>query len=195
MTLRAFVCTFIGWVPCCFQKCCLTMKRGLALIALCWSTALISASGLVGQGRASDLTCSPTQLSNMTGYFVSQDGFYGYPHRIEYLNVKLDAGFLVATKLVGDRNVPRGKVSWTTLSSYKCVSDQSKLPIKIQVRMNINDPNAFFWIEKGNYVRVEDRNTLVVGFSCGLDCLAEGRLLRVQKEQAVDAENKMNDHE
>jgi hypothetical protein len=170
------------------------MKRGLALVALFCSTAFFSASQSAEQDRASDRTCSPTQLENMTGYFVSKDGFYGYPHRIEYLNIKLDAGFLVATKLVGDRNVPRGKVSWKTLSPYKCVDNQSKLPIKIQARMNINDPKAFFWIEEGNYVRIEDRNTLIVGFSCGFDCIAEGQLLRIQKQQAVDAENKMNDH-
>ena len=171
------------------------MTRTLTLLALCLSTALIGASESAGQGRESDLICSPTRLRNMTGYFVNRDGFYGYPHRIEYLNVELDAGFLVATKLVGDRNVPRGKVSWTTLSSYECVDDQLKLPVKIQARININDPNAFFWIEDGNFVRVEDKNTLVIGSSCGLDCTVEGRLLRVQKEQALDAENKMNDHD
>ena len=50
---------------------------------------------------------------------------YGSLDRVEYLDVKLDDGFLVATKLVGDMNVPRGMVSWTTLSPHECVRDES----------------------------------------------------------------------
>ena len=174
---------------------CSALKQGLALLTLCCSTAIFGAAGLVSSVRASDVTCSPAQLRGMTGYFVSQDGFYGYPHRIEYLNVELDTGFLVATKLVGDRNVPRGKVSWRTKSSHQCVSDKSKLPIKIQVRLNINDPNAFYWENEDHYIRIQDYNTLIIGYDCGFNCLVEGSLVRVEKGQALDAASKMADHD
>ena len=132
----------------------------------------------------------------MTGYFVSKDGFYGSPGRVEYLDVKLDDGFLVATKLVGDRNVPRGTVSWTTLSNHECASYQSLLSIKIQARMNVDDPKGFFWMDDiANHVRALDRNTLVIGLICGPDCYNEGTLLRIEKEQAIQAQNSIEDHE
>ena len=174
---------------------CSVVKQGLALLTLCCSTAIIGSAGLLGPVRAGDVTCSPAQLRGMTGYFVSQDGFYGYPHRIEYLNVELDTGFLVATKLVGDRNVPRGKVSWRTKSSHHCASAKSKLPVKFQVRLNINDPNAFYWLNENHFVRFQDQNTLIVEYDCGLNCRVEGRLVRVEEGQALDAASKIADHD
>ena len=171
------------------------MKKSLSFLVLCCSTALFSALTLARPTEAADHNCSAAQLSSMTGYFVSQDGFYGSPHRIEYLNVELDSGYLVATKLVGDQNVPRGKVSWITLSPYRCIQNQSQLPIKIQARIDVNEPSGFFWMYKDNYVLMEDQNTLVVRFDCGLNCLAEGRLLRVKKNQAMDAASSMTDHQ
>ena len=171
------------------------VKQGLALLTLCCSTAIFATAGLVGSVRAGDVACSPAQLRGMTGYFVSQDGFYGYPHRVEYLNVELDSGVLVATKLVGDRNVPRGKVSWRTKSSHHCAGSNSKLPVKFQVRLNINDPNAFYWMDENHYVRFQDQNTLIVEYDCGFNCLVEGRLVRVEEGQALDAASEIDDHD
>ena len=171
------------------------MKKNLSFLVLCCSSALLSALTVASPTEAVDRDCSAAELRGMTGYFVSQDGFYGSPHRIEYLNVELDSGYLVATKLVGDQNVPRGKVSWTTLSPYRCIQPQLQLPIKIKARSDVNDPKGFFWIFKDNYVLMEDQNTLVVRFNCGPNCLAEGRLQRVNKNHAMDAAIRMTDHQ
>ena len=86
------------------------MKRGIALLALGFSAILFAAckQGYEARWRPDPPTlCLPTKLENMTGYFVSKDGFYGSLDRVEYLDVKLDDGFLVATKIIGDRYVPR----------------------------------------------------------------------------------------
>ena len=139
--------------------------------------------------------CSPALLRGWTGHFVSSDGFYGDRRRVEYLEVKLDDGFLIATKLVGDSNVPRGKVSWKTLSSHPCASNQSKFPILIQARYDISDPNGYFWMDDNSYISIEDPNTLIVGVNCQQGCLAEGRLNRITKRQALDAASRMSDHE
>ena len=175
------------------------MQRGIALLTLCCSTVLFTACKQGYEARWTQDPPSPclsTKLENMTGYFVSKDGFYGSPDRVEYLDVKLDGGFLVATKLVGDRNVPRGMISWITLSPHECASDQSLLSIKIQARMNADDPKGFFWMdETANHVRALDRNTLVVGFKCGQDCYEEGTLSRVTEKQAIKAKNSIKDHE
>ena len=175
------------------------MTRGIALLTLCCSTILFAAckQGYEARWKPDPPTpCLQAKLENMTGYFVSKDGFYGSPDRVEYLDVKLDGGFLVATKLVGDRNVPRGMISWTTLSPHECASDQSLLSIKIQARMNADDPKGFFWMDEiANHVRALDRNTLVVGFKCGQDCYEEGTLSRVTEKQAIKAKNSIKDHE
>ena len=173
-----------------------SMKRGIALLALCGSAILFAACDSARQDLASDPSCSPPTLKKMTGYFVSKDGFYG-PDRIEYLNVKLDDGSLVATKLVGDRNVPRGKVSWFTVGPHECLRDQSLLLIKFQIRTNANDPNGFFWTDENylNNIRALDENTLLVNVDCGIGCFIDGRLLRVTEMQALQAQNSIKDHE
>ena len=86
------------------------------------------------------------RLKQMEGIWYSDD-FYG-PHGREWVQVSatlVGAGTsaLVAVKVSGDANVPSGYETWRT-KGLPNVGGTS-VPAEIRGRMNVNDPNGFFW--------------------------------------------------
>ena len=76
-------------------------------------------------------------IAKAEGYFTNNEEFNG-PNRKEFLHITFEDGFWQGLKIVGDANVPRGKVSFTT--TKKEANIENPTPAKIQVRAK------FFWI-------------------------------------------------
>ena len=69
------------------------------------------------------------------GYFANADGFYGRPAHIEYQLVRRGSdGRLEALKVVGDANVPRGKLTWRTAQGALDAPHWT-MPVQLQVRV------------------------------------------------------------
>jgi len=95
------------------------------------------------------------------------------------------AGGWVATKLVGDANVPRGKVSWIT-GDFPVSRILRGRPVlaAMQVRTNVHNPNAFSWMQGAqvNYNQEEDLWRVGIGFGANAFF---GRFVRVSEEEAA----------
>ena len=136
--------------------------------------------------------CTPKILSDDQGYYVNKDGFYGYPHRVEYLKVYLEDDSLQALKLVGDMNVPRGKLSWKTNGEIKCASYFETIDVSVQLRINPSDPNGFTWESDSLEIILLPNNTISIRPP---DSVYDERfLIKVGREEALKAEKNMSDH-
>eukprot|EP00286_Rhodomonas_abbreviata_P005008 CAMPEP_0181322882 /NCGR_PEP_ID=MMETSP1101-20121128/19472_1 /TAXON_ID=46948 /ORGANISM="Rhodomonas abbreviata, Strain Caron Lab Isolate" /LENGTH=208 /DNA_ID=CAMNT_0023430839 /DNA_START=29 /DNA_END=655 /DNA_ORIENTATION=+ len=78
--------------------------------------------------------------SALSGIWWSDD-FYG-PHGREYVEIGVDMGCLTATKVTGDANVPRGRVTWRTRGLPGVGSTAGA---EVQIRADPSDPNGFSW--------------------------------------------------
>eukprot|EP00286_Rhodomonas_abbreviata_P020171 CAMPEP_0181300258 /NCGR_PEP_ID=MMETSP1101-20121128/6793_1 /TAXON_ID=46948 /ORGANISM="Rhodomonas abbreviata, Strain Caron Lab Isolate" /LENGTH=211 /DNA_ID=CAMNT_0023405481 /DNA_START=120 /DNA_END=752 /DNA_ORIENTATION=+ len=76
-------------------------------------------------------------------------GDFGPQERCELLKVATDTkGGWTATKLVGDINVPRGKVSWKTKEdAAPDVPGGELFDVLLQFRVDSDDPEGFGWME------------------------------------------------
>ena len=88
----------------------------------------------------------PPLLEDLLGYYKNMDGFYGRPDHTEYLIVRHNdiEGLIEAVKLVGDHNVPRGKLTWRT-ERGQADAPAWRMAISLQLRDDISDDNAFWW--------------------------------------------------
>jgi len=79
------------------------------------------------------------------GYFTNiGTDFYG-SGRQEYLLITYQEGAWQAMKILGDRNVPRGKVSFKTKKTDMKGSITEFLDADVQIRDDIEDENGFYW--------------------------------------------------
>jgi len=79
------------------------------------------------------------------GYFTNiGTDFYG-SGRQEYLLITYQEGAWQAMKILGDRNVPRGKVSFKTKKIDMKGSITEFLDADVQIRDDIEDENGFYW--------------------------------------------------
>ena len=140
---------------------------------------------------------TPPLFEQAEGFYVSRDGFYGSPTRVEYLHVRIEEGGLVAHKLVGDANVPRGYISWKTtpgLSSEQFILAAGvQIPAWVQIRIDVTDLEGFSWLSDGCSVTIQPDGTIaLVAALAGMEL--HGTFERVSMEEAVEAANTMADH-
>lgn len=79
------------------------------------------------------------------GFFTNENDFFG-PDRKEYLHVTQEAGCWQGMKVVGDANVPRGKVSFRTCEGEPVELSAPK-KAQLQIRMDTSDPDGFSWMD------------------------------------------------
>lgn len=79
------------------------------------------------------------------GFFTNENDFFG-PGRKEYLHVTQETGCWQGMKVVGDENVPRGKVSFRTCEGEP-VELSAPIKAQLQIRMDTSDPNGFSWMD------------------------------------------------
>lgn len=166
------------------------------------------ALGLLGAGcvatqsqRGAETTgaesAMPALFKQAEGFYVNRDGFYGALERVEYLHVRLEEGSLVAHKLVGDANVPRGQVSWKTTPGLSAEALNVKagegIPAWVQIRVDPSDPQGYAWLSDGCSVTIHEDGTLsLIASLQGMEL--SGRFEPVRMEDAVEAANTMKDH-
>jgi len=78
------------------------------------------------------------------GFFTNENDFFG-PDRKEYLHVTQETGCWQGMKVVGDENVPRGKVCFRTCEGEDVENGHMKA--QLQVRNDTSDPNGFSWMD------------------------------------------------
>ena len=111
-----------------------------------WSRVEVDSDGhAIFEPRVSVPEPDPPDIDKLTGYYANADGFYGRPTFIEYLHVRRgDDGRIEALKIVGDHNVPRGRLSWRTARGQ--VEEPSwRMPIQLQLRDDVHDEEGFWW--------------------------------------------------
>jgi len=83
------------------------------------------------------------------GYFVNETDFFG-TDRHEYLLITYQDGAWQAMKIVGDRNVPRGKVSFRTKKVDMKANITELIDAEVQIRSDIEDEEGFSWEPTGS---------------------------------------------
>ena len=83
-------------------------------------------------------------LAQAEGYFTNTGDAYGNGRK-EFLYVTFKNGKWQAMKIVGDSNVPRGKVSFRTLGDLDDI--RKTTPAEIQVRSETWNEDGFSWEE------------------------------------------------
>ena len=78
------------------------------------------------------------------GHFTNDDNFYGL-NRKEYLHVTFKNGKWQGLKVVGDTNVPRGKVSFRTVGHLSDI--QNTTQAEIQIRSQTWNADGFSWMK------------------------------------------------
>jgi len=78
------------------------------------------------------------------GCFTNDGDMFG-PGRKEYLQISFENGKWQALKIVGDSNVPRGKISFRTVGEVENI--EKPTPAEVQVRTDVSNPDGFYWIE------------------------------------------------
>ena len=80
------------------------------------------------------------------GFYANADGLYGRVDHVEYLIIRRgDERRLVAQKIVGDANVPRGQLSLRSAPHELESAASWKIPVQLRVRGDIHDPRGFSW--------------------------------------------------
>ena len=79
------------------------------------------------------------------GYFTAFE-FYG-PHRPEYLHITYEDGAWQAMKILGDKNMPRGMVSFRTKKIDLEANISDFMNAEVQVRWEKRDKIGFSWDE------------------------------------------------
>eukprot|EP00092_Neocalanus_flemingeri_P005887 GFUD01006336.1.p1 GENE.GFUD01006336.1~~GFUD01006336.1.p1 ORF type:complete len:127 (-),score=32.77 GFUD01006336.1:531-911(-) len=114
------------------------------------------------------------------GYFTNDGDFFG-PGRKEYLHVTFKTGSWQGLKIVGDTNVPRGKVSFRTLADLN-LDINNPTPAEIQIRAETWNEDGFSWME-GASVRFDSpSDKWIINFWGGSFSFS-----RVQEEEALNA--------
>ncbi len=172
--------------------------RGLLTLILVLMMSLSSCASQHAEVRdgGEQLTGS-SPLALAAGFYVNRDGFYGSLQRVEYLEVRLEAGQLVATKLLGDQNVPRGKVSFQT-QLLEAPHDASTLygtpfSARLQVRADVRDPEGYFWLDEACTLTLMNQQSFVLNASFR-DTAFNGTFIRVTEEEAREAAARLEDH-
>ena len=168
------------------------MKK-IFIATVCLVTALASLAGDARRAKSdwvetvdqSNL-CHSENLHDATGYYVSRDGFYGYKYRIEYWLVEVKADHLIATKIVGDRNVPRGKISWMTIDKLGCHTNTEKIPISVQITEDIHNPEGYSWNSQVNYFSIKSNDLLAMSITIQGRYVV-GQLERIGQKRAEQA--------
>ena len=118
-----------------------------------WSQVRVAADGSTEFGPTVEVGESRLNASGMLGYFGNSDGFYGRPSWTEIVQImENDDGRIEALKVLGDANVPRGRVSFRTASGHQATE---RMAIQLQLRDDPSDPNGFEW-SPGNHQMVWD---------------------------------------
>lgn len=118
-----------------------------------WSQVRVAADGSTEFGPTVEVGESRLNASGMLGYFGNSDGFYGRPSWTEIVQImENDDGRIEALKVLGDANVPRGRVSFRTASGHHATE---RMAIQLQLRDDPSDPNGFEW-SPGNHQMVWD---------------------------------------
>eukprot|EP00091_Calanus_sinicus_P002891 TRINITY_DN13007_c0_g1_i1.p1 TRINITY_DN13007_c0_g1~~TRINITY_DN13007_c0_g1_i1.p1 ORF type:complete len:128 (-),score=19.07 TRINITY_DN13007_c0_g1_i1:83-466(-) len=118
-------------------------------------------------------------MAKAEGFFTNNEDFFG-PNRKEFLHITVKDGFWQGLKIVGDTNVPRGKVSFRAIEKDSNINDLT--PAKIQIRSETWNEAGFSWMD-GASVRF-DSNTdkWYINFMCGSFSFS-----RCTQQEALDA--------
>ena len=80
------------------------------------------------------------------GYFTNNyNGFFGPDRPREFLRISYQDGAWQALKIVGDKNVPRGKISFRTMKRDVGANITDFMEVEIQIRQDVEDENDFSW--------------------------------------------------
>ena len=121
--------------------------------------------------------------SKAEGYFTNSNNCFG-PGRKEYLNITVtEGGEWQALKVVGDKNIPRGRVSFVTRNCRDYDFPTHPSPGALQIREDENDPNGFTWMDAVVITYSEDNDTWTFGVLDGGECVFEGTLIRTTEEE------------
>ena len=127
-----------------------------------WSRVAVDENGEVTFGPKVELDDSGAQEiierletnEGQLGFFANADGFYGRESHIEYLAVRRnDEGRLIAIKIVGDANVPRGNPTWRSPPGF-LDAPSWRFPIQLNLRDDPKSENGFWW-SPGHHHEVE----------------------------------------
>merc|ERR1719187_1240607 len=136
------------------------------------------------QDRTSGPKCVKDSSQRLAeGYFTNDGNAFGYPHRKEYLHITFNNGEWQGIKIVGDANVPRGKVSFKTVGD-PTVDITKFCTAMLQVRQTHETWNdhAFSWMN-GIYVKFDkDRDQWFIQMFGG-----EFSFSRVSEMEALNA--------
>ena len=133
-------------------------------------------------------------LEQMSGYFANSDGFYGRPDHVEVVQVRSEAdGRIEALKLVGDHNVPRGRLSFRS-TELVALAPTWSYSIQLQLRDDISSDDAFWWSPGGSHevMWLRDYSAFyLVGTSPGKSKAA--RFHRLTQDEASNYERTVQD--
>jgi hypothetical protein len=138
-------------------------------------------------------------LERLLGYFSNSDGFYGRPGFVEYVRVSVDkvSHALAAEKIVGDANVPRGKLTWRTSEWTVGDAPTSRMGIVLQLRDDPDDPDGFWWSPAGNHEVVWSVGSEGDAEAFYIDGVSPrghgGQFVRVLEEEALQAARETDD--
>ena len=113
------------------------------------------------------------------GYFTNIGDFYGRGRLKEFIHVTFRDGKWQGVKIVGDSNVPRGKVTFQTLGAPDDIKDPT--PAEVQVRCDTSNEDGFSWEEAS--VRFDTTSNKWIVTHDGDTC----SFLRVHEFEALDA--------
>lgn len=157
-----------------------------------WSTVEVDAFGETTFGPTVEVPEEEPQphLSDVTGFFANADGFYGRLGHIEYLHVRrgTDGDERVeAMKLLGDRNVPRGRLTWR---AARGTADEPRwnMSIQLQLRDDVDNENGYWW-SPPDYHHVEWQRDFQAFHIVGQNPagLLRARFHRVSHSEALEA--------
>ena len=154
-----------------------------------WSTVELDVDGRATFGpRVEVPEVAPPSFRNMTGYFANADGFYGRPGHVEYLHVRSsgEEERIEAMKLVGDHNVPRGRLTWRTAKGM-ARAPKWQMPIQLQLRDDIRSDDAFWWSPAEHEVTYEEDYTAFHLLGQNPSGAVRARFHRVTLEEADEA--------
>lgn len=151
-----------------------------------WSSVAVDAAGHASAfGPRVHLPEDDTpSLGELLGYFRNEDGFFGRPG-VEYVRVQVGPrDELEALKLVGDSNVPRGKLTWRTAPAQPA---SWTMPVQLNLRDDVTDPEAFEWSPGDHEVRWSGRSGGFQIVGPNPRGTLESEFVRVSEREALDA--------
>ena len=82
--------------------------------------------------------------------------------------------------------MPRGKISWMMIDKLGCHTNTEKIPISVQIREDIHNPEGYSWNSQANYLSIKSNDILTVSITIQGHYIV-GQLERIGQKRAEQA--------